>query len=70
MQKIAVTTASGHLGSEIIKICIKLIGKENVVGLARTPSKAKHLGIEIREGDYNSKENLEKSLHCIDTLLL
>ena len=70
MLKIAVTAASGNLGAEIIKACIALIGKENVVGLARTPSKAEHLGIEIRPGGYNSRDDLEKSLQSIDRLLL
>ena len=70
MLKIAVTSASGNLGAEIIKACIALIGKENVIGLARTPSKAAHIGIEIHPGDYNSRDDLEKSLQSIDTLLL
>ena len=47
MQKIAVTAASGSLGAAIIQAAIDLVGKENVVGLARTPSKAAHLGVEI-----------------------
>ena len=70
MIKIAVTAASGNLGAEIIKACIGLIGEENVIGLARTPSESAHLGIEIRGGDYNSRDDLEKSLQSIDTLLL
>ena len=45
MIKIAVTAASGNLGAEIIKACIGLIGEENVIGLARTPSESAHLVI-------------------------
>ena len=26
------------------------MGKENVIGIARTPEKAQHLGVEIRKG--------------------
>ncbi|XPF95998.1 SDR family oxidoreductase [Colwellia sp. RE-S-Sl-9] len=68
--KIAVTAASGQLGAAIIKACIALISKDNVIGLARTPEKAEHLGIEIRPGDYNNADELEQSLQMIDTLLV
>ncbi|GHB77466.1 NAD(P)-dependent oxidoreductase [Psychrosphaera saromensis] len=68
--KIAITAASGNLGSAIIKATTSLLAKENIIGLARTPEKAKHLGIEIRPGDYNDKGMLEASLQSIDTLLL
>ena len=48
--KVAVTTASGKLGGEIIKNLISEIGAENVIGIARTPEKAIHLGVEIKKG--------------------
>lgn len=51
--KIAVTSASGQLGAAIIRHLIPEIGNKNVIGIARTPEKAQHLGIEIRKGDYN-----------------
>ncbi len=68
--KIAVTSASGHLGSSIAKQLINEIGKENVIGLARTPEKAEQLGIEIRNGDYNNREELDAGLKNIDAVLL
>ncbi|MDX2432743.1 MAG: SDR family oxidoreductase [Bacteroides sp.] len=68
--KIAVTTASGNLGSTIIKHLVQEIGEENVVGIARTPDKAKHLGVEIRQGDYNSKADFDIALKGIDAVLL
>jgi len=68
--KIAVTSASGQLGSAIATQLIKEIGSENVIGIARTPEKAKHLGIEIRKGDYNNREDLDKALKGIDAILL
>ncbi|MDF9797245.1 uncharacterized protein YbjT (DUF2867 family) [Catalinimonas alkaloidigena] len=43
--KIAVTSASGQLGSAIVKQLIKEIGKENVIVIARTPSHAESLGV-------------------------
>lgn len=68
--KIAVTTASGQLGSSIIKHLKATFGRENTIGIARTPEKAKHLGIEIRKGDYNSKEDFIVALKDIDAVLL
>lgn len=68
--QIAVTAASGNLGSAIIRTTIELLGKENIIGLARTPEKAKDLGVEICPGGYNYKNVLEKSLKSVDTLLL
>ena len=70
MVKIAITAASGQLGREIVRATCLLVGKENVVGLARTPAKAEHLGVEVRQGDYNDKEALGASLQGIDTVLL
>ncbi|MBU3004630.1 SDR family oxidoreductase [Paraglaciecola arctica] len=68
--KIAITAASGKLGSAIVKATVALISQENVIGLARTPDKAKHLGVEVRPGDYNDQKQLEHSLQSVDTLLL
>ena len=68
--KIAVTSASGQLGSAIVKQLIKEIDKKNVIGIARTPEKAKHLGIEIRKGDYNNRQDFDKALQGIDVVLL
>lgn len=68
--KIAVTAANGKLGEEIIKATISLLSKDDVIGLARTPEKAAHLGIEVRPGDYEDSKVLETSLEGIDVLLL
>ena len=68
--KIAVTAASGQLGKEIVKATIALLTRDNVIGLARTPDKAKDLGVEIRPGDYNDKSVLEQSLGSVDVVLL
>lgn len=68
--KIAVTAASGQLGRAIIQASTALITRDNVIGLARTPAKAKDLGIEIRPGDYGDKKALQASLKSVDTLLL
>lgn len=68
--KIAVTSVSGNLGSAIAKQLIQEVGKDNVTGIARTPEKAKHLGIEIRKGDYNSREQFNNALVGIEKLVL
>ena len=70
MVNIAITAASGQLGSEIVRATSSVVGQENVIGLARTPAKAAHLGVEIRKGDYNNREELETSLQGINALLL
>jgi NAD(P)H dehydrogenase (quinone) len=70
MTRIAVAAASGQLGSEIVKATIEAVGKDCVIGLARTPGKAESLDIEVRPGDYDSPNDLEKSLQGIDTLLV
>ncbi|SIS67903.1 NAD(P)H dehydrogenase (quinone) [Zobellia uliginosa] len=67
---IAVTSASGQLGASVVRQLINEIGKENVVGIARTPEKAAHLGVEIRKGDYNSRQDFDAALKGIDTVLL
>jgi len=68
--KIAVTAANGQLGSSIVNELIKASGKENVIGIVRTPEKASHLGIEVRKGDYNSREDFNAALKRIDSVLL
>tara|TARA_R110002111_G_scaffold38750_4_gene73719 strand:+ start:126 stop:980 length:855 start_codon:yes stop_codon:yes gene_type:complete len=68
--KIAVTSVSGHLGASIAKALIQEIGRENVIGIARTPEKAKHLGVEVRKGDYNSREDFDVALKGVDKVLL
>ncbi len=68
--KIAVTAANGKLGSSVINELKKEIGRENVIGIVRTPEKASHLRIEVRKGDYNNREDFNSSLKGIDSVLL
>lgn len=68
--KIAVTSASGKLGAAIVKQLIKEIGKENIIAIARTPERAKHLGVEVRKGDYNQREDFDLALKGADKVLL
>ena len=68
--KYAVTLASGQLGGTIIKKLTSQVGAENVIGIARTPAKAAHLGVEIRKGDYNVKADFDSALKGVDRLLI
>lgn len=52
--KIAITAASGKLGTEIVKATVSLLSEDSVVALARTPTNAMHLGVEVRPGDINT----------------
>lgn len=70
-KKIAVTAASGALGSTIISRAAEIIGGENVVALARTPDKvAAPEGVEVRIGDYENPGPMTESLAGIDAVLL
>ena len=68
--KVAVTASSGHLGGAIVKQLIGEISGENIVGTARNPSRAKHLGIHILPGDYNNKSDFDKALKGIDVVMI
>ena len=68
--KIAVTSASGKLGASIVKHLVNAIGKEHVLAIARTPERAKHLGVEVRRGDYNNPQELAVALQGIDAVVL
>ena len=68
--KIAVTSASGQLGKAIVRSLIDIIGKENVIAIARTPEHANSLGVEVRAGDYTQREQFDTALRGVDALLL
>ncbi|CAA0103263.1 Quinone oxidoreductase 2 [Halioglobus japonicus] len=68
--KIAVTAVTGQLGTAIALSLSQLTDTNNIVGVARNPQKARHLGIEVRAGDYNKREEMEAALQGLDTLLL
>ena len=68
--KIAVTAVNGQLGSAIIKQLISDIGADKVIGIARTPSKAEQVGIEIRKGDYDKRRDFDTALNGIETVLI
>ncbi|MSU88219.1 NAD(P)H-binding protein [Rhodobacteraceae bacterium 2CG4] len=70
MTILAVTGVSGQLGREIARRLVALPDRAPVIGLARTPGKAGHLGIEVRPGDYDQPELLQTSLAGVDALVI
>ena len=69
---IAVTGASGQLGKRIIELLIEQnAGK--VVGITRTPANLADLagrGAEIRHGDFDYPEQLERAFAGVDRVLI
>ena len=68
--KIAVTSASGQLGAAIINQLKQELGTDHVIGIARTPEKAQHLGVEIRKGDYNSRDDFQQALTDVNRVVI
>ena len=71
--KIAITGATGQLGSIVIEKLLLQTEANNIVALVRNPAKATHLtaqNIEVREFDYDRHETLVPALSGIDKLLL
>jgi NAD(P)H dehydrogenase (quinone) len=67
---IAITAVSGRLGRAVAREVVGKTGREGVVGIARTPEKARDLGIEIRKGDYNRREDFVAAFRGIDAALI
>jgi NAD(P)H dehydrogenase (quinone) len=68
--KVAVTAGSGTLGSTVIRHLIPVIGKENILAIARNADKAKNLGVKVQKGDYNNKEDFLAALPGMDVVLI
>jgi len=66
----AVTAATGHLGAAIVNATTKLLGRENVIAITRSPLKAQALGVQVRKGDYNDGVEFERALEGVDRMLL
>jgi NAD(P)H dehydrogenase (quinone) len=68
--KVAVTAASGGLGTAILKYLVSEIGAGNVIGVARSPAKVSVPDIETRPGDYQSVQELTAAFTGIDTVVM
>src|ERR1700736_2067978 len=73
MGKILVTGASGDIGRKTLLHLLKLKPANELIGLARDPSKAPDLaakGIEIRQGDYYDRASLSRAFQGVEKLML
>jgi len=68
--KTGITGATGQLGRLVIGKLKGKVADGTIVALVRNTEKAKDLGVEAREFDYNKPETLVESLKGIDQLLL
>jgi len=68
--KTGITGATGQLGRLVIGKLKQKVADGTIVALVRNTEKAKYLGLEAREFDYNKPEMLAESLKGIDQLLL
>ncbi len=68
--KLAVTAASGNLGQLLLTELVRLLGADNVVGIARSPEKITISNIETRQGDYQRAADWPDALQGIDTVVL
>lgn len=70
--KIAVTGATGHLGSKVVEELTKKTDKNNIIALVHNKDHAKHLldeGYKIREIDFQKEDSLNSAFKGIDTLV-
>lgn len=67
---VAITGITGHLGRLVIARLKSIAPSLDVIGLARSPTKAADLGLPTREADYEQPATLARALEGIDTLLL
>lgn len=73
MGKILITGATGELGGLTLEHLLKMknISKEQVVALARKQNEnLSNKGIELRFGDYDDSESLDKAFRGIEKLLV
>src|ERR1700750_433847 len=70
---ILVTGATGHLGTAVVSHLLKNTAASNIAALARDENKAKDLkgkGIEVRIGNYDNIQSLDKAMQGVEKLLL
>lgn len=71
--KILVTGATGKLGSKVVESLLKSIPASDLAVSVRNPEKAEGFrarGVEVRQGDFDRPETLEKAFTGVDRLLM
>lgn len=70
---ILVTGSTGHLGATAITHLLKKTDPKNIVAFARDKNKTQHFkkqGIEVRLGDFDDIDSLNRAMHGIEKVLL
>lgn len=70
---IAVTGATGQLGTLVVEALLKTVPANQIIAAVRTPAKAKAFadkGVQVREADYNRPETLATAFAGVTKLLL
>jgi NAD(P)H dehydrogenase (quinone) len=73
LMKLLVTGATGKLGSEVVETLLKTVPASNLAVSVRNPEKAeglKALGVDVRQGDFDQPESLDKAFAGVDRLLI
>ncbi|RLQ91395.1 SDR family oxidoreductase [Planomicrobium sp. Y74] len=71
--KILVTGATGKLGSKVTASLLKSVPASDLAVSVRNPGNAEELrarGVEVRQGDFDRPETLDKAFAGIDRLLI
>jgi NAD(P)H dehydrogenase (quinone) len=71
--KILVTGATGKLGSFVVDTLLETVPAGNVAVSVRTPEKAEGLrsrGVDVRQGDFDQPETLDKAFAGVERLLI
>jgi len=68
--KVAVSAASGALGTKTLNCLVEDIGAGNVVAIARSPERVDVNGIEKRRGDYLSITELTAAFADVNSLVM
>ncbi|RZJ71398.1 SDR family oxidoreductase [Flavobacterium sp.] len=70
---ILVTGATGHLGSAVINQLLKKTSVANIAAFVRDEAKAENLkkqGVEVRVGNFDDVDSLDKALKGIEKVLI
>lgn len=73
MKRLLVTGATGKLGSLVVEALLKSVPVEHLAVSVRRPERAEGLrtrGVDVRQGDFDHPETLEKAFAGVDRLLL
>lgn len=70
---IAITGATGQLGTLVLEGLLQKISASQIIAVVRTPAKAKALaeqGVQVREADYSRPETLKAAFAGVTKVLL